>query len=398
MECIFRCLLVTLSLLLAVAEAQNTDLDIQQDEPQTSRDGKLLSLFSIVQFKNEPCRSNSIVGSTARNGTCYTQEECRSRGGSNQGGCAAGFGVCCLFTRQTTGSINQNCTYIQNPGFPNAYTDTAAVSYTINKCGSDVCTLRLDFNTFTTLGPTDSKETTGGECRDKMTTTTSAGAVIPIICGQNTGQHMYVDMGYGASDTATLAFTFNAAAGTRNWEIKVTQVSCRGITKPPKGCLQWHQGATGRITTFNFPPTTESHLAKQDYSICIRQEKGFCCVRYQVCQDAATMGTAMTLYVKDGGADTKAMVDSLCTSDFVGISGASATCNKPGGGVAAPVHTKFCGAKLNVEANAKVNIPVCDCTSPFAVRIFTDMVSDEGAGDNKHVSRGVCLEYTQIPC
>ena len=45
------------------------------------------------------------------------------------------FGVCCLFILSSTSStISQNCSYIQNPGFPTALAGGSAVSYTINKC------------------------------------------------------------------------------------------------------------------------------------------------------------------------------------------------------------------------------------------------------------------------
>ena len=45
------------------------------------------------------------------------------------------FGVCCLFILSSTSStISQNCSYIQNPGFPTALAGGSAVSYTVNKC------------------------------------------------------------------------------------------------------------------------------------------------------------------------------------------------------------------------------------------------------------------------
>ncbi len=38
---------------------------------------------------------------------------------------------------------------------------------------------------------------------------------------------VYVDMGNQATDTVTLAFTFSTSSSTtRNWEIKVSQISC----------------------------------------------------------------------------------------------------------------------------------------------------------------------------
>ena len=44
------------------------------------------------------------------------------------------FGVCCIFILQSGGTITQNCTYIQNAGFPGALTDTSNINYSVQKC------------------------------------------------------------------------------------------------------------------------------------------------------------------------------------------------------------------------------------------------------------------------
>ena len=105
------------------------------------------------------------VGSIARNGTCYSSEECRSKGGTAAGTCAAGydlhicvsiwkyiiylcvyfattyllkcfsFGTCCVFVYEASGGIiSQNCSYIRNPNYPSAYEDSSSLSFTIQKC------------------------------------------------------------------------------------------------------------------------------------------------------------------------------------------------------------------------------------------------------------------------
>ncbi len=92
----------------------------------------------------------------------------------------------------TTGTVTQNCTYIQNPGFPSSLTTTDSISYTVQKCASskrkrksdgglcwtiilllDVCDLRLDFETFSTVGLGDTLETAGtaGMCTDTFIVT-----------------------------------------------------------------------------------------------------------------------------------------------------------------------------------------------------------------------------------
>ena len=46
-------------------------------------------------MKNSPCDGKADPSTT---GTCYTSTECNSRGGTVDGNCAAGFGVCCTFS------------------------------------------------------------------------------------------------------------------------------------------------------------------------------------------------------------------------------------------------------------------------------------------------------------
>lgn len=75
------------------------------------------------------------------------------------------FGVCCLFV-VTSGTVTQNCTYIQNPNFPGS--DTTGQTYTVEKCRNDVCYLRLDFETFNILG---TGSTVDADCIDTFTVT-----------------------------------------------------------------------------------------------------------------------------------------------------------------------------------------------------------------------------------
>ena len=85
---------------------------------------------------------------------------------------------------------------------------------------------------------------------------------------------VYVEMGQGSTDTATLAFTFSTTSTARTWEIKATQIPCGASYRPPDGCLQYHTGIDGRFTTFNWGGATAQHLRNQDYRVCIRQEEG----------------------------------------------------------------------------------------------------------------------------
>merc|ERR1712045_43730 len=130
-------------------------VDLSQEKNQTEqRSGKLFSLFSVVQFPNNVC---STTSGTYSNGTCITSSECSSRGGSTQGSCAAGFGVCCIFTYSESGSvISQNLSYITNPSYPSNYAPTSTpttLTYDIQKSSCDVCRIRLDYEVFQLTTP-----------------------------------------------------------------------------------------------------------------------------------------------------------------------------------------------------------------------------------------------------
>jgi len=275
-------------------------------------------------------------------------------------------------------------------------TDTNSISYTVRKCSDAVCRLRLDFESFSLQGIGGTEEIDEGVCMDTFTITTSTNQNIPTICGQNDGQHMYIDVGALSGDSATLNFNFNGAAN-RMWDIKVTQLECGHPFDPPDGCLQYLIGHTGMFTTFNFSPMGDNHLNNQDYSICIRAEEGFCCVQYQVCQ-----GVMMAFSLSPKVADTMATIDSNClTTDFVTISQSTGLpCQQ--GANNGQTHNQYCGGFLNNFMTLKKNVPICDCTAPFSVDIFTNEFSDkmEAAGQKNTAvpSRGLCLQYMQIPC
>merc|ERR1712223_23595 len=377
--------------------------DEKELEKSHDRDGKLFSLFTIVNFKNVPCTSSISLasGSTQfRNGTCFTQSECSSKGGNAKGNCAAGFGVCCVFLYDSSSDtqVNYNDTYIQNPSYPSTYGESNSISYTVNKCSDDICWLRLDFETFTTLGPAATEETTGDLCVDTFTVTASVStSSVPVICGDNTGQHIYVDIGNESGGTATLAFAFTGTSTARKWDIKVAQIPCGTTYGPRDGCLQWFTGLTGRITTFNFNTAAGPHLPNQNYQACVRREAGACCVEYSVCNgvdNAFTIDSLNTNKQAKAGnacrAPGTAAVGGLTSisGDYIEITGSGATCGSSAWGF-------YCGTSLHIKTEETASIPICDCTQPFAVGIHTDAIAD---ADATLSHRGLCLDYRQLPC
>merc|ERR1711936_464429 len=187
-----------------------------------TRNGRVFSLFSIVQFPNLRCTSST---SSTTYGTCLTSSECSTNGGSSDGNCAAGFGVCCIiYTSTCSATVSTNTTYIRNPGYPSTYTpsSTGTCVFTVSKVSSEVCQLRLDFETmsgYVTLA--------NGACTDSFTALGQTGKTIPSICGTNTGYHMYVEFGATSTDTITLTNTYVSGGLTtaKTFNILARQIS-----------------------------------------------------------------------------------------------------------------------------------------------------------------------------
>jgi len=275
----------------------------------------------------------------------------------------------------------------------------------------------LDFETFSTVRDTVDPAVESNTCADPFTITSTSQGTSGQICGENTGQHIYWDLGRESTATATISMTFSTATavtGTgRSFEIKVTQISCFDENRPASGCFQYHDGLTGRITTFNWDATstsTQIHLASQNYNICIRPAEGMCCVQYTPCDFDGTAATAMGAnagWSLDSSGTAAITVDtgSLCVDDYVNIDGAGSMCQQ---GQNAVTSSRLCGVVFGAGIAGTIQnfamSTACDCTSPFTVGIVTDADATAAMTDATLNSapdvgrRGVCLEYTQVPC
>merc|ERR1711936_356651 len=281
------------------------------ENEQLERNEKLISTFQIVRFPNEVC-----VGSSSRNGTCYTSAECSDKGGTSSGSCADGFGVCCTFTIATCdSSTSENLTYWTNP------TTLSGTSCGLTVCPvtDDICSLRLDFTGFVITGPSSytvlqvnrrfgmaaGKVCAAGTTCDAMGSTlatncmtdtfhaqgASASSSPPVVCGTLTGSHMYLEadmdrcnlLNFSFSDKVNSALADINTRGTiafaaRTWDITVTQIECTSVMLPPPGCTQYSASPSAKflITSYNWQSGAGIQLGQQHQRICIRRERGNC--------------------------------------------------------------------------------------------------------------------------
>ena len=226
-------------------------------EDDQERSAKSLSVFNVVTFPNSACGA-----SNGYNGTCYTSSECSSLGGTASGTCASSFGVCCVFSIACGGSSSANNSYAVISSYSTS-TDSDPCTYTFCPTNTDVCKLRIDFDTMVLTAPATvtaasaAVSITVGDCiYDTLTVSNPGGAVPPTICGYNTGQHMFVPASSQCNqiniDIDTLTTTT-----TRKWQIKVTQYECGNMMAPEQDCLQYLTASSGKAIAFNLPSIIE---------------------------------------------------------------------------------------------------------------------------------------------
>ncbi|XP_046638009.1 uncharacterized protein LOC124316235 isoform X2 [Daphnia pulicaria] len=340
-------------------------------------------------------------------GICVPGSVCSLFGGRPSSSCVLGK-VCCVNTISTCGgTVTLNNTYWQSPTTAVSASSTCAITLRLDtkyveQLKKPICQIRLDFVSFTTAQPT------AGTCVDTFQvsgTTTLA----PVICGDNAGQHMYLDVPSSAltSTDIQLMFNFGAATTTRSWNIKIAMLPCGASYLAPTDCLQYFTSATGKVKSFNWQDvasTTTRQLNNQKYNICFRTELVSGSRATQMCVSICTVTnggdafyittpaavvtaatTFLTVVTTTAGATSQsnvgttvsstgnpAFVVATCLYDFLQIaSGQDATT-----GVEAD---RFCGNQLNPARGADLLNPglatstqVCTSIRPFRMTFKTD--------------------------
>jgi len=307
--------------LLFITVIVNNTVSAEGDINDGSRNEKVLSVFNVVTFPNAACGATNGF-----NGTCYTSSECTSKGGTASGSCASSFGVCCVFSISCGGTSSANNSYAIISSYSTS-SDADPCTYTFCKTNTDVCKLRIDFDTMVLSAPRTMTSTQVytdgafvGDCgTDTLTISNPGGPIPPTICGYNTGQHMFVP----ASDSCNqvnIDIDTGSTTTTRQWQIKVTQYECDNMMAPEQDCLQYLTASTGTIASFNFDTTatssvatSQTHLSNQYYSICIRRARGYCSLCFSP-EITSTTTTNAASYGLSGGASGPAQQSAVGSS------------------------------------------------------------------------------------
>ncbi|XP_029721877.2 uncharacterized protein LOC115263103 [Aedes albopictus] len=374
-----QCILNTLILVLALSFSRCSSSEIESYSNQTSlvsRHRREFPFFTIGRIANTQCTGvNGLLG------TCQVRGECDANGGIAMGACSSltNQAVCCVFKATCGGSGSNNVTYFQNSGFPNPYNGGGSCSYTVVPPDNTICQLRIDFGAFTLSQPN-----ADGLCTVDNIQITGGSARVPVICGDNNGQHVYVPFS-GTNSIQIRIATTGSVPFNRVWNLQLSLISCSSTFKAPAGCLQYFLGSSGSIQSFNYGQGANAALnammmpgtrqmANSNYGICIRKGVGICSVTYKV-----PTGDPYAFTVSgDAGATTPGTAAAAqrgadCTTDYLIIPNPT--------GVSTD---RFCGLGFTTTTS---NTPV------FVMYYITNANDATDIGN-----RGFSLLYTTTAC
>merc|ERR1711962_128693 len=253
-------------LLLVVVGASAIPNPVANDEGEN--EGRIFGLPSLFSITPYSCELSDGLGT----GTCYTLLDCLKNGGTAHGKCAGIFGVCCNIAEvEGNTTIGASGGTFVSPGYSSSSSSRSLESRSYENQvyvgvltpSSEYVQMHLEFDGFDIVGPTE------GECDTDMFELTgyTGSAQVPTLCGENAGQHMYVDLSKydSSSDYMTLQITHGSTTYDRKWRIVVPYHTSYQTTDPR--CLQYFTAASGSITSFNYG-TSPQNLNNQAYSVC----------------------------------------------------------------------------------------------------------------------------------
>lgn len=276
----------------------------------------------------------------------------------------------------------------------------------------------MDFDSFQITGPSTStvdlgkllpdslKEvSTASQClTDTFSVNNPGGSTPPIICGTNTGEHMYVDASTACNDlTFLLGETASGTTlATRSWNIRVTQYECNSGLLAPPGCTQYFYGSdTGSVQSYNF--AGDYHLANQRQNICIRRESSQC----RICYSTSTW----TDFQISGGDGKSFITKSCCLYGAAAATNTGMKTNKDCINIPSLVksdgavlqYNGICGqgGLVTTEGEVKATTALktlCSKRQPFSLKFNTDeyeFIAKESLTANIAKNNGFRLYYFQ---
>uniref|UniRef100_A0AAR5P6J0 CUB domain-containing protein n=1 Tax=Dendroctonus ponderosae TaxID=77166 RepID=A0AAR5P6J0_DENPD len=267
-------------------------------------------------------RECSVDGNTK--GTCMDKSACLQSGGKPIFSKCPFFKTCCSYSDKNNcvGESNAKQGHFESGKVATNLTDCR---YTINLKNRNVCQVRLDFEELV-LAPTVKVDSTAGEqfmCTDDYLKISPSYYGIPILCGPNTNQHVYVH--FNLTERPDQAVTIEIHLKNRvdypklvvpSWKIKFTQLECP-LKRPkfdpatygevghinndfnllaPHGAIQYFPDSSGNLSSFGYTGT-DNYVMPLYYAIAFRRPASTCGVKFSNVNIAAASGMDATVKV-----------------------------------------------------------------------------------------------------
>lgn len=290
-----------------------------------------------------------------------------------------------ILDQMTCGARTQyNNTYFYNSGYPGTYSGSGRCNIIVEPIDSNICQLRIDFLTLS-LAPPDGD----GHCITDTLQITGGSSRVPQLCGENSGQHVYVSFDGVSPITISVAMS-SSYSFNRQWQFQISQLACTSATLAPSGCLQYYFEPNGKVQSFNYGPTPNSstnkngfpgtrQLANQQYGICVRMAANMCSISWkQIISDPVSMTLTGDVDVLPMQMMTQEMTqDQNCTTDYIIIP------NPQQQGKYLP-SDRFCGFGMGA---------ITSLIKPFVLYVVSDDNEDQDMSN-----RGFRLQYEQNDC
>ncbi|XP_041983599.1 uncharacterized protein LOC121736462 [Aricia agestis] len=305
-----KCLPRIVTLLLAIGFTNASHLN------RVKRQNNPAGIFTVGN--GEQCLGQD----RSTGGVCLSRNQCNTQGGKAIGFCGV-FATCCSLNACDIRTNTKVAVFI-NPPLERENSGLEC-SYNVEINNNNVCQMRIDFENFnlappTTVDPVENvTQRPGYTCRNDIFQVTNLQAysdTLPSLCGDNSGQHMYVRVN---ASTNSRSIRINFKIADRNsqpnlpqatWKIKVTQLECfntlgkyrDGILDAltsalpstplsstadrdeyliaPPGCLQYYPDRSGYFESFNYNRGVGPYIANLVYATCFRRTSDVCGMKF----------------------------------------------------------------------------------------------------------------------
>jgi len=320
--------------------------DVIEDASLTDREGKFWwPNVAIVSMWNTSCTTTG-----GYQGWCFKDTECLLRGGVPDGDCAPDAvvvpGVCCDMHEGGNTTISASGEAFQTKGYPTPNGRSGVTEATLEPPSGTV-QIKLTFDEFDLTPPVD------GDCTNDTFVFEGANSnvQVPVLCGYNTGQHMYIDVDNSEGPWKLIA---NLGDGDyeRSFKVTVDYLSVTDSNRAPFRCLQYYPEKEGKMSSFNYNEEEGKDsmmLNNQMYPICFGYVSGYCDI-------------AITAKRLDLG-----NINAVCDDDYVRV-GCQVLCGDV--------------EDVSITANA---------TGPITMLVRSD-------DENSQAEEGFCAEYMMLPC